>query len=227
MFNETPNRVRLAPPWNMQVALDFLASTDFNDLSCKTAFLLSAVTARRSSEVRALTVAPGHIVFGQHGVELTYGASFLPKNQTLSFSLEPLFVPVFKEGCSQLCPVGTLKQFLRESEKVRPEGTVALFVTTKGPVRAASRTTIARWIVDIIKRAYRWAGQDQPVHLHAHQVRAVSSSWALFQGVQLDRIMGAAGWKSETSFINSYLRDMAGPRAEMGRAVLQAASSAN
>ena len=45
------------------------------------------------------------------------------------------------------------------------------------------------------------------VQVNAHEVRALSSSWAWSNKVPLDDVVKAGFWSSENSFIRFYLRD--------------------
>ena len=52
---------------------------------------------------------------------------------------------------------------------------------------------------------------DQSMRLfkvRAHEVRALSASWALFNGVPFEDIMTAAFWRGHTTFTDYYLRTL-------------------
>ena len=99
----------------------------------------------------------------------------------------------------------------------------SLFVTTIEPFRSASKTTIARWIVEYIKSA----GSDALLsdRVRAHDTRSVSSSWALFNGASLQDIQAAAFWSNPNSFISCYLKDVLRGEASFATAVFKAVSS--
>ena len=61
----------------------------------------------------------------------------------------------------------------------------------------------------------------------AHDVRAVASSWALFEGVPLDDILSSAVWRSPNSFIACYLTDVVQDEGRFGRAALRVRPSAS
>ncbi len=44
--------------------------------------------------------------------------------------------------------------------------------------------------------------------INAHEVRAMSTSWAFFNHASLTNIMDAACWKSHSTFSKFYLRSM-------------------
>ena len=70
-------------------------------------------------------------------------------------------------------------------------------------------TWISRWIVQTIKFAYDSNNMEHSM-INAHEVRALASSWALFNGVPLEEVVKASFWSSENSFIRFYLRDTSG-----------------
>ena len=51
--------------------------------------------------------------------------------------------------------------------------------------------------------------------IKAHEVRALSSSWALFDKVQLNEILKAAVWNQSSTFVKFYLRDLSQQAANL------------
>jgi hypothetical protein len=43
----------------------------------------------------------------------------------------------------------------------------------------------------------------------AHEIRALSSSWALFNSASISEVLSASFWHCQKSFTNHYLRSMA------------------
>ena len=75
--------------------------------------------------------------------------------------------------------------------------------------------------MSVVKKAYehsRLALPNNPIK--AHEVRAISTSLALVRGVALHKVLQAAYWHSQTTFINYYLRDIES-RREDGRYGIQ------
>ena len=75
-------------------------------------------------------------------------------------------------------------------------------------IRDIMRNHISRWIVETVKEAYTQADREYD-QVTAHEVRALSASWAYNCQVALPDILSAAFWRSSGVFQNSYLRDMA------------------
>ena len=73
-----------------------------------------------------------------------------------------------------------------------------------------SKSSVSRWLSYTIKLAYRkLTGKDFPFFkIKAHEVRALSSSWAFFDKVPLNEILKAAVWNQSSTFAKFYVRDM-------------------
>ena len=203
-------------------------------MSVKLVFLLAVATSRRGSELQALSIAKGHIRWETSGVRLVPAVGFLTKNQTSSFNPPDIFVPSIGSQSGVLsdklwCPVRALKWYLSRTKHLRGDNQ-QLFVTTTRPHSPATRDTIARWVVSAVKFANpNWqAPADSHVRqkLRAHDVRAISTSWAYFRGVPIADICKAACWKSPSTFSSCYLRDILQSEGVSGRTVLTTARSA-
>ena len=94
----------------------------------------------------------------------------------------------------------------------------SLFVTTTAPHGAASRDTVSRWLVQCIKLAGDDVLQAGPVR--AHDTRALSTSWALFNGATVEQIQKAAFWANPNSFVSCYLKDVVAHEASFALASL-------
>ena len=89
-----------------------------------------------------------------------------------------------------------------------PGGRQRMFIHWNCSIRDIMRSHISRWIVETVKEAYTQADR-QFDRVTAHEVRALSASWAYNCQVALPDILAAAFWRSSGVFQNSYLRDMA------------------
>ena len=69
------------------------------------------------------------------------------------------------------------------------------------------RSHISRWIVETVKEAYTQADREYD-RVTAHEVRALSASWAFNCQVAHPDILSAAFWRSSGVFQNSFLGDM-------------------
>ena len=73
-----------------------------------------------------------------------------------------------------------------------------------------SKDSVSRCISYTIKLAYRKLTKRDIsfLKIKAHEVRALSSSWAFFDKVPLNEILQAAVWSRSSMFAKFYLRDM-------------------
>ena len=240
MFHKRPPSKSLVPAWDLPRALRLLAEPPFEpldqasllDLSRKTAFLVAAACGRRVSEIHALSTAENHLEFRASAVHLLPRAGFLAKNQTMDFTPKHIVLPDLRKAskspdCKAWCPVRALKFYLHRTKPYRGE-VDRLFLTTSKPVRVASKQTLSRWIISVIKDSIsteecRLTGS----HVRAHDLRSQTAAWALYKGSSIQDIMEAQGWSSSSTFQSVYLKDVLIPRAESASRVLSTASSSS
>ena len=218
-----PRKRILTPNWSLPLVLNMLTKAPFEPLSkttmkyltLKTVFLVAVTSGRRVSEIHALSSDENHFRWEKNGkgVRLLTNREFLAKNESLKNPGQDIFLASFDQFSSSdeenlMCPCRALAIYLNRTKAVR-EGNTQLFLThKKGDVRKPSKDTIARWIVETIKTCYQLAGNEDVLLAKAHDTRSLASSWALFQGVNLEEIMRAAFWNSDTTFTTFYLRDV-------------------
>lgn len=226
MFHKRPPAKPLPPSWTIDDVLTALAGPPYEPLKTstlthltwKTLFLVAAASARRRSDLHALTIKPGFLRFEPEGVRLLPDPAFLLKNQTMSFSPEEIYLPAIGSVSSiqedeRWCPVRALRYYIKRTKPVRTGD--RLFILPQAPYTGASRDTIARWIKQLI---IRYAKPNEPVR--AHDLRGIATSRAWFAGVPLERVMTAAVWKSVSTFVSIYLRNTRSTEGEFARAVL-------
>ena len=90
-----------------------------------------------------------------------------------------------------------------------PGGRQRLFIHWNRAIRDIMRSHISKWIVETVKEAYTRADRHYEDQVTAHEVRALSASWAYNCQVALPDILSAAFWRLSGVFQNSYLHDMA------------------
>ncbi|PIK40160.1 hypothetical protein BSL78_22988 [Apostichopus japonicus] len=227
MANRRPQIRRLAPSWGLSAVLHALAGPPYEPmanaslaaLTKKTLFLVAVASARRRSCLHALSTKQNHIRFEGHGVRMVPDPSFIAKNQTLTFLPGDIFIPEIKTMSSvaedkRWCPVRALKWYLNKTEKLRQS--TSLFIIPRPPYAAASKDTLSRWLVEIIRPFT--SGTSRP---RAHDVRGVAASTALFAGIPVEDILKAAAWKTPTTFVACYLTDTLHAEAALVSAVMR------
>uniref|UniRef100_A0A803JSY7 ribonuclease H n=1 Tax=Xenopus tropicalis TaxID=8364 RepID=A0A803JSY7_XENTR len=233
-----------SPTWDLIAVLQALQRPPFEPLASiplqwltwKTVFLLAIASARRVSELSALSCKAPFLVFHHDRAVLRTVPPFLPKVVSTFHLNQEITVPTFcptpsnpKEvALHSLDPVRALKFYLHRVHEFRKSD--SLFVLFSGPGQGAPATkaTISRWIKQAIQRAYSAQGQTPPLGIKAHSTRGMSTSWAFRNQASAEQLCKAATWTSVHSFIKFYQFDTFGADdTRFGRKVLQAAVEAH
>ena len=234
MFNERPPQRTVVPMWDLNTVLDYLKGPPFEPMgkatlryvTLKTVFLVAVATARRVSELHALSRTASAVTSA--GATLVLRPDFMAKNESSSFSHANVFIPSIASSSAVAedrfwCPVRALKYYLDKTDSLR-EGSDSIFLTHAYPYRPASKQTIARWLTQVIGDAKALLGD---VRISAHSVRAMTASWAYHKGLSIKEICDAVSWKSRSTFTTCYFRDVKGHtlRGQLTRSVLQQSQS--
>ena len=229
----------LFPKWDLALVLDSLSRTPFEPLETvelkfltfKTVLLIALTTAKRVSDIHALSVSPECMRFADDGGKVVFkpNSAFVPKNPQapitpteLAAFHPPPFASEEDRRLHCLCPVRALRLYVQRT--AAPDRPCQLFVSL-GPKsgKAVAKSTLSRWIVDAIRLAYTSRGAAVPDGLRAHSTRGMSASWALCRGVSIQDVCAAASWSSPSTFATYYNLDVAA--ASMAHAVLGVAST--
>ena len=219
------------PQWNLALVLRVLEKAPFEPMqsvslramTLKTVFLLALASGRRRSEIHALDVSKGRITWSESQVILRPHPSFLAKNQVLgSFSSPITLLPLSNLVGSDkqerlLCPVRAIRWYLHRTNSFRGERS-RLFIPYDSDNKSdCSAAIISKWIIQTVRWAYQEASDDslRLSRVTAHEVRAISTSWAVHAGIPVAEVIKAATWRSPNSFISYYLRDMAQDASEL------------
>ena len=219
----------LTPAWSlpsvlrvlMEAPFEPLATTSLRNLTLKTVFLVAVASGHRVSTLQALCLDRGHIRWEPAGVRLIPKPGFLAKNQGVSSPIVEVFLPKIAsissiEDDKLWCPVRALKWYVNRTEKCRTSS--SLFVATVAPFGAVSSATVSKWLVECIKMAGPEAIFAEKVR--AHDTRALSTSWALFNGASVTDIIKAAYWSNSNTFVACYLKDVVSQEGTFGKAAL-------
>ena len=214
----------LAPKWDLAFVLLHMCKAPFEPLdkaslfhlSFKTVFLVTLATARRVSEVHAFSIDSDHLRSSNldGSLILRTQLGFLAKNQLLSRAPDSIIIPKLSNVCRKsdnfnrmLCPVRAVKIYLNKTKSLRKRRK-RIFIPTQGDQDFA-KPTLSRWVKDAIKNAYDTISKN-PLSLfkpRAHELRAISASWAYMNYIPLEEILKSAVWSSTSLFASHYLRD--------------------
>ncbi|CAG2244583.1 unnamed protein product [Mytilus edulis] len=217
-----PRQRRLVPSWDLGLVLKVLQfspfeplhSASFKFLSYKCCFLIALATGRRRSEIHALSISESCLRFAsdKSSVTLLTDPSFLAKNQLPDKGSGIITIPALPPTSDNqvLCPVRALLVYLASSAKLRSAGSSRLFIPIKKGISDISAKTISTWICNTVILAYKSASSEVLVkhQVKAHEVRALASSWNIFNSSSMSEIMSAGFWRSDSAFYNHYLRSM-------------------
>ena len=214
----------LAPKWDLAFVLSHMCKAPFEPLdkaslfylSVKTVFLVTLATARRVSEVHAFSIDSVYLRFSNldGSLILRTQLGFLAKNQLPSRAPDSIKIPKLSNVCSEndnfnrmLCLVRAVKIYLNKTKSLRKHRK-RLFVPTQGDQDLA-KSTLSRWVKYAIKHAYDSISKN-PNRLfkpRAHELRAISASWAYMNFIPLEEVLKSAVWSSSSLFASHYLRD--------------------
>ena len=239
LFNITVVRKPLKETWDLPLVLSYLSSNPFEPLNSvplrflaiKLAFLLQLASGRRVSWTHAIKISPGYLRIRKEKNGYTFKpVLLLDKNQSAAYTPPPVFLAALSAIHPEdklHCPIRALQYYLRRTKPFR--GNIkSLFLAHTRPIRAARKDTVANWIKLAITGAYKGVTAEHTgVALFTlHNTRGVATSWAKLAGVPLEEVIYAAAWKTPRSFVNFYLKDLAGTKGRFGTAILHAAASA-
>ncbi|XP_056091163.1 uncharacterized protein LOC130070700 [Rhinichthys klamathensis goyatoka] len=232
---------RTVPEWDLSMVLEALSQHPFEPLgsislkllSLKTALLLALASAKRVSELYALSVHPSCTKFSLSGdkVSLKPNPAFMPKcfpaftSEVLELSAfhPPPFTSLEDQRLNALCPVRALQAYMTRTNAFRKSD--QLFVSWAPPHRGSpiSKQRLSHWVVDAVTMAYEAKGVQPPRGIRAHSTRGLAASWALFRGVSLQDICSAASWASPHTFVRYYRLDVT--RTSVAHSILGVGSS--
>jgi len=224
---EAPKEGLKFPKWELCVVLKGLRQAPFEPLNevpikmltLKTVFLIALASAARVSEINALSAEQGFVRIKEDKTEVILRPfdGFLAKNQRgdeapREYSIKSLrhFAP---EGDPErlLCPVRAIRIYLNRTNKFRGDRKKLFLSLNPGQKTEICVNTISRWIRDAIQLSYQMQGLadiEKMYNVSAHEVRAISTSLAVWRNVSIKNILQAAHWKSHNTFTDYYLRDM-------------------
>ena len=105
------------------------------------------------------------------------------------------------------CPIRILSIYLDRTKNSRPAKNTRLFLPLKKGISDISAKTISSWICRTILLAYESSG-ERFLNRYSVKVRALASSWALFNSASISEVLSAGFWRCQDSFTSFYLRSM-------------------
>ena len=234
---DRPKGRRGIPSWNLSLVLHQLTKAPFEPLreaslkhlTFKTVFLLALGSGKRRSEIHAWQHKNIRHQSDLSKVSLYPSPSFLSKNQLPKEgpdSVAPVVIPALAPTLStdkslksdrSLCPVRALCYYLDRTSDLRQNKELVFVSFKKGFDKDISPATISSWIKQTVILCYELSDHQAHSlhHIKDHDVRAFVASKAFQSGVSLEQILSACHWKSNNTFTQFYLKDVAWADSEL------------
>ena len=203
MCLQRPKTPSSAPAWSLNKVLEFLERLP-TDLSMemllrKTAFLLLLATGWRISELQACVRDLEFCFFTRDSsLRIRPHPSFLAKNERSQERWEHKEIKVLKlqdGSISKLCPVTSLKSYLKRTSKFRKG---KLFLTPGNPQKIMSVYSLSKLICDVILMA------DPATKAKVHDVRKYASACSYASTMLTGELVQAMNWNSPVTFFKFY-----------------------
>lgn len=240
--NLRPPPIRRYPTWDLTLVLkaltvapfEPLASVSLRILTLKLAFLLAITSARRVSELAALSTRADLCIFKPNMVVLRLDPSFVPKVNSVFHRQQEIILPDF---CPQpRHPLETqwhtldvrraLRRYIARTKACRKSEALLVSFHPATLGQKVSSQTVARWIKACISLAYGAQNRQIPGRIWAHSTRSAATSAAWSTQASILEICRAATWTSLSPFVRHYKIDsFASADASFGRRVLQSVHS--
>ena len=199
------------PPWDLDMVLEYLsgppfeplARASFLDKTRKALFLLAMATAKRVSELQALS-------FQGEDFVLYYDPFFRAKTESASNPLpRSVIVPSLSDFAGDLyervqCPVRAIK-YLRKAARTASHIPSRLFVSPQNPRRAMSKNAMSFYLRQLITDSGAVSTSRPP---KAHDIRGIATSLHYYSNLSLNQVMQTATWKSNRVFATRYLKEV-------------------
>ena len=210
----------MVPAWDLGIVLKALQLSplepldliSFKFLTYKCCFLLALATGRRRSELHALSVSESCINFAadKSSVTLLTDPVFVAENQLSEKGSGVIVIPALpNSGPTNLCPVRTLLKYLDTAFRVRSKDSSRFFVPFKQGNNDITAKAVSSWICNTVILAYKSSEITLPRNqVKAREVRAIASSWSIFNSASLTEILSEGFWRSDNTFYYHYLRSL-------------------
>ena len=211
IFNERPALPKYNTIWDVKAVLDYLQSIQNStlfQLSCKVTMLFLLLSAQRCQTLHLIQLED--IVLSERQVIIH--PNKVLKQTRPGAHLEPIILETYPKN-EKLCIVKASHEYLHRTKDLRNSN--ALMISTIKPHEGASRSTISRWVKQVLLKA----GVEKS--FTSHSTRAASTSAARLRGVCLQTIIRTAGWSNARTFARFYNKPVVESAKSVQLAVLE------
>ena len=197
--NLRPPQPRYSFTWEVEFVLGLFRSWPLDltpkQITMKVITLLALIGIPRGAELKLFDLR----YMADHGQKYIFHLAGTVKNVEEGKKPEPIEFHRHLDDI-KLCPMACIDQYLALTEPWRVNGQpTAFFLCHKKPHNPASKSTLARWIKDVLLLA----DVDTKV-FKAHSVRGASSSKALLKGLSVKEVVDQGRWSLESTWQKYY-----------------------
>ena len=197
--NLRPPQPRYSFTWEVEFVLGLFRSWPLDltpkQLTMKVITLLALIGIPRGAELKLFDLR----YIADHGQKYIFHLAGTVKNVDGGTKPKPIEFHRHLDDV-KLCPMACIDQYLALTEPWRVNGQpTAFFLCHKKPHNPASKSTLARWIKDVLLLA----DVDTKV-FKAHSVRGASSSKALLKGLSVKEVVDQGRWSLESTWQKYY-----------------------
>ncbi|CAH0714362.1 unnamed protein product, partial [Brenthis ino] len=170
------------------------------EISRRCAILLLLCSGRRVYDLTLLSISDSNFIDDTEANCLTFWPMFGSKTDSVSYTQSGWKLYSNNENAN-IDPVLWVRKLIQFGKDIGREGKVSnLFVTARGPAKAASRTVIAGWVKSVLS--------DAGVNATPGSVRSAVASRSWLDSEPLDKILSRANWKSIKTFSKFYKKEI-------------------
>ena len=201
VFQARPPARQLKPIWDVAVVLREMLTWGTSSalsrtrLTWRLTMLIALASARRASDLTCLHVGRNNIFLTESLCRLTL---VFGTKQDRPGHLAPDVV-LARQSTEELCPIRNLQEYLERTKDERQNDHQLLRITIPR-YTPAKRTTIRRWLSQVLKQSH--------IDATGGSTRAAAATWAAAKAVSIATIMAAADWTEVRTMSRHYLRQL-------------------
>lgn len=215
--------------WDIGLVLKFFQSGRFEnwgqlsdrDLTLKSVFLFALATGKRRGELHALCRELKWVKGEHRKVQISPNPNFISKTHMATNglgALKPIIISSLDEITGPndtverlLCPVRTLRYYLKRSDEYRSSEQRLLFISyQRGINKDICKQSISNYIKEAVVMVYNEQNvkslKNEPLKIKPHSVRHIATSLSALKNFTMEDILKAGTWATPNVFISHYVQ---------------------
>ena len=202
VHNLRPPQAKYSFTWDIEVVLCLFKSWPLDptpkQLTQKVTTLLALIGVPRGAELHLFDLN----YMADFGNKLVFELPGTVKNVREGLKPKPLEFHKHEQD-EKLCPVTCIRRYITLTEAWRTEGVPsAFFLSFKNPHKPVTKSTLARWIKDVLLLA------EVDNVFSAHSLRGASTSKALLKGLTVKEVVDHGKWSLESTWQRFYHKEV-------------------